>query len=78
MRLGVESSLFTDLLVALALCCSAGFSLVGVSGGYSSLRCAGFLSQWFLLLQSTSSSMWDLLGSGIELESCVGGWILYH
>ena len=33
MRLGVESSLFTDLLVALALCCSArAFSSCGEMG----------------------------------------------
>ena len=30
-------------------------SLVAVSRGYSSLRCAGFLLQWPLLLQSTGS-----------------------
>ena len=30
-----------------------GLSLVAVSGGYSSLRCAGFSLQWLLLLQST-------------------------
>ena len=32
-----------------------GLSLVAVSGGYSSLRCAGFSSQWLLLLWSTGS-----------------------
>ena len=32
-----------------------GLSLVVVSGGYSSLRCAGFSLQWLLLLQSTES-----------------------
>ena len=32
-----------------------GLSLVAVSGGYSSLRCAGFSLRWLLLLQSTSS-----------------------
>ena len=32
-----------------------GFSLVGVSGGYSSLRCAGFSLRWLLLLRSTGS-----------------------
>ena len=57
-------------------------SLVVASGGYSSLRCAGFSLQWLLLLQSTGSrragfsscgaraqllhSMWDLPGSGLE------------
>ena len=33
----------------------AGFSLIAASGGYSSLRYAGFSSQWLLLLQSTGS-----------------------
>ena len=32
-----------------------GFSLVAVSGGYSSLWGTGFSLQWFLLLQSTGS-----------------------
>ena len=56
-------------------------SLVAVSGGYSSLRCAGLL-WWLLLLRSTGSrregfsscgardqllrGMWDLPGPGLE------------
>ena len=32
-----------------------GFSLVALSGGCSSLQCAGFSLQWLLLLQSTGS-----------------------
>ena len=32
-----------------------GLSLVAASGGYSSLRCAGFSLQWLLLLQSMAS-----------------------
>ena len=32
-----------------------GLSLVVVSGGYSSLQCAGFSLQWLLLLRSTGS-----------------------
>ena len=32
-----------------------GVSLVAASGGYSSLRCAGFSLQWLLLLRSTGS-----------------------
>ena len=32
-----------------------GLSLVAVSGGYSSLRCAGFSLRWLLLLRSTGS-----------------------
>ena len=32
-----------------------GLSLVATSGGYSSLRCAGFSLQWLLLLWSPGS-----------------------
>ena len=32
-----------------------GLSLVAASGGYSSLRCAGFSLRWLLLLRSTGS-----------------------
>ena len=32
-----------------------GLSLVGASGGYSSLWCTGLPLQWLLLLQSTGS-----------------------
>ena len=32
-----------------------GLSLVAASGGYSSLRCAGFSLRWLLLLWSTGS-----------------------
>ena len=32
-----------------------GLSLVAASGGYSSLQCMGFSSQWLLLLQSMGS-----------------------
>ena len=38
--------------VFVAVC---GLSLVAASGGYSSLRCAGFSLQWLLLLRSTGS-----------------------
>ena len=38
--------------VFVAVC---GLSLVAVSGGYSSLRCAGFSLWWLLLLRSTGS-----------------------
>ena len=34
----------------------SGLSLVAASGGYSSLRCAGFSLWWLLLLQSTGFS----------------------
>ena len=57
-------------------------SLVVASGGYSSLRCAGFLFLWLLLMRSTGSrhasfsscgtraqllrGMWDVPGPGLE------------
>ena len=34
---------------------ACGLSRVALSGGYSSLRCAGFSLPWFLLLQSVGS-----------------------
>ena len=45
-----------------------GLSLVAVSGGYSSLRCAGFSLWWLLLLQSTGSRH-------VGFSSC-GSWAL--
>ena len=39
----------------MSLLLRAGFSLVAASGGYSSLRCAGFSLRWLLLLRSTGS-----------------------
>ena len=41
-------------LAVLSLCCCTGFSPVGVSRGYLSLHCTGFL-QWLVLLHSTGS-----------------------
>ena len=45
-------------------------SLVAASGGYSSLRCAGFSLQWLLLLWSTGSRR-------VGFSSC-GSWALEH
>ena len=46
---------FFFFLAALGLrCCARAFSGCA-SGGYSSLRCAGFSLRWLLLLQSTGS-----------------------
>ena len=45
-----------SFLAALDLrCCVQAFSLVAASGGYSSLRCAGFSLRWLLLLRSMGS-----------------------
>ena len=51
--------LFIYLFIYLWLCwvfvAACRLSLVGVSGGYSSLQCVGFSLWWLLLLRSTSS-----------------------
>ena len=43
-------------------------SLVAVSGGYSSLRCAGFSLQWLLLLRSTGSRCVGFSSCGTLLQ----------
>ena len=55
--------------VFIAVC---GLSLVVVSGGYSSLRCAGFSLRWLLLLRNTGSR-------SMGFSSC-GSWAqqLWH
>ena len=55
-----------------------GLSLVAVSGGHSSLWCAGFLLQWLLLLRNTGSRHTDFSSCGSRalerrLSSC-GAW----
>ena len=53
-----------------------GLSLVAASGGYSSLRCAGFSLWWLLLLQSTGSRCTQAsVVAAHELSSC-GMWAL--
>ena len=52
-----------------------GFSLVAVSGGYSSLRCTGFSLRWLLLLRSTDSKLAGFSSCGLRalerrLSSC--------
>ena len=51
----LKKFLFIYLFMAafLVFVAACGLSLVAASGGYSSLRCAGFSSWWLLLLQST-------------------------
>ena len=62
MNMGVHISFFLNkfylfiyFLLRWVFVAVRGLSLVAASGGYSSLRCAGFSSQWLLLLQSTGS-----------------------
>ena len=47
--------LFIYLLLRWVFIAGRGLSLVATSGGYSSLRCAGFSLRWLLLLQSMGS-----------------------
>ena len=46
----------------------AGFSLVVVSGGYSSLRCAGFSMRWLLLLRSMGSRCTGFSSCGMQAQ----------
>ena len=55
-----------------------GLSLAVASGGYSSLRCAGFSLRWLLSLQSTDSRREGFSSCGLRalergLSSC-GAW----
>ena len=45
-----------------------GFSLIAASGGYSSLRCAGFSLQWLLLLWSTGSRCVGFSSCGTQAQ----------
>ena len=53
------SDLCFDFILFFGLCwvfiAAGGLPLAAASGGYSSLRCAGFSLQWLLLLWSTGS-----------------------
>ena len=45
-----------------------GLSLVVVSGGYSSLQCAGFSLQWLLLLRSMGSRRAGFSSCGTQAQ----------
>ena len=47
-----------------------GLSLVTVSGGYSSLRCAGCSLRWLLLLRSTGSRRMGFSSCGSQALEC--------
>ena len=66
---------FFKFLALLGLCCCAGFSLVVVSGSFSSMWYAGLSSQWLLLLRSTGSQ--DSIVTARGLSSCYS-WALEH
>ena len=55
-------------LAALVLRCCVRLSLVVASEGYSSLRCAGFLLQWLLLLRSTGSRCVGFSSCGMRAQ----------
>ena len=52
-----------------------GLSLVVASGGYSSLRCAGFSLRWLLLLGAQALGTWASVVVARRLSSC-GSWAL--
>ena len=96
--LGVILFFFFNLLIYFCLhwvfMATQGLSLVAVSGGYSSLRCAGFSLWWLLLLGSTGSKvqaqhLWHMGLVALQHEgssqirdwthvSCIGRRILHH
>ena len=47
---------------------ACGLSLVAVSGGYSSLRCAGFSLRWLLLLHNTGSRGAGFSSCGMQAQ----------
>ena len=57
-------------LAVLGLCCCVGFSVVAASGGYSSLRCAGFSLRWLLLLLNTGSRRAGFSSCGSRVLEC--------
>ena len=57
-------------LAVLGLCCCSGFSLVVVSGGYSSLQCAGFSLWWLLVAEHRLYGMRASVVSARRLSSC--------
>ena len=70
--------LFNLFLAVLVFVAVHGLSLVAASGGYSSLRCAGFSLWWLLLLWSMGSRCAGFSSCGLRaverrLSSC-GAW----
>ena len=75
---GVLLFLFIYLCIYFWLCwvfvAARGLSLVAVSGGYSSLRCAGFSLLWLLLLRSTGSRRAGFSSCGSRALECRLMW----
>ena len=61
--------LFIYFLLHWVFIAARGLSLVAVSGGYSSLRCAGFSLTWLLLLWSTGSRLVGFSSCGTWAQS---------
>ena len=69
---GHDDFLFFFFLIYFWLCwvfvAARGLSLVVASGGYSSLRCAGFSLRWLLLLRSTGSRCVGFSSYGMRVQ----------
>ena len=66
--------LFTYFWLRWVFVAVRGLSLVAASGGYSSLRCAGFSLRWLLLLWSTGSRLMGFSSCGTQAQQlwCTG------
>ena len=64
------SRLFVCFWLRWVLVAARGLSLVAASGGYSSLRCAGFSLRWLLLLRSTGSRRVGFSSCGSRALEC--------
>ena len=60
--------LFIDFWLSWVFIAACGLSLVAVSGGYSSLQCAGFSLQWLLLLWSMGSRRADFSSCSTQAQ----------
>ena len=72
-----KNNFLSFVLAVLCLCCCAGFSLVTVSRGCSSLRCTGFSLQSRLLLWAQALGVRASVAGARGLRSC-GSWALEH
>ena len=65
-----EINLFIYFWLCWVFVGAQGLSLAAASGGYSSLRCAGFSLRWLLLLWSTGFSSCGSWALERRLSSC--------
>ena len=66
----LKELIFFLIYLFLAVLDLRAFSLVAASGGYSSLRCTGFLLRWLLLLLSTGSRPAGFSSCGLRALEC--------